>query len=70
LEFIQFNFHFNCVVNNTPGSAAQVQNNKIATFTQLEDYKQEPLNPDPSSSTVRRRNTQRPKTVSITDVGG
>lgn len=49
--------------NVTAGSAAQVQNNKIATFTQLEDYKQEPLNPDPSSSTVRRRNTQRPKTV-------
>lgn len=49
--------------NVTAGSAAQVQNKKIATFTQLEDYKQEPLNPDPRSSTVRRRNTQRPKTV-------
>ncbi|XP_048793577.1 uncharacterized protein LOC125689888 isoform X1 [Lagopus muta] len=49
--------------NVTAGSAAQVRNNKTAAFAQLEDYKQEPLNPDPRNSTVKRRNTQRPKTV-------
>ncbi|XP_015714160.1 uncharacterized protein CCDC162P isoform X2 [Coturnix japonica] len=49
--------------NVTAGSAAQIRNNKTAAFTQLEDYKQEPLDPDPRSSTVKRRNTRRPKTV-------
>ncbi|NXK51292.1 CC162 protein, partial [Chauna torquata] len=49
--------------NATAGSAAQVQRNKLSASIQLGDYKQHPLNPDPRSSTVRRGNTQRPKTV-------
>ncbi|EOB03559.1 hypothetical protein Anapl_02238, partial [Anas platyrhynchos] len=49
--------------NNTPGSAAQVQRNRSAAPTPLADYKQRPSNPNPRSSTVKRRNTQRPKTV-------
>ncbi|NXL85400.1 CC162 protein, partial [Alectura lathami] len=49
--------------NTIAGSAAQAQSNKLSAPTQLEDCKQNPLNPDPRSSTARRRNTQRPKTV-------
>uniref|UniRef100_A0A8C3C2A6 Coiled-coil domain-containing protein 162 n=1 Tax=Cairina moschata TaxID=8855 RepID=A0A8C3C2A6_CAIMO len=49
--------------NVTAGSAAQVQRNRPPASTLLADYKQRPSNPDPRSSTVKRRNTQRPKTV-------
>ncbi|NXC44706.1 CC162 protein, partial [Penelope pileata] len=50
--------------NMTAGSAAQAQNNKLSTSTLLQNYKQNLLNPDPRSNTVRRRNAQRPQTVS------
>ncbi|OXB67983.1 hypothetical protein ASZ78_006619, partial [Callipepla squamata] len=54
--------------NVTAGSAAQVQNNNISAFS-ADNYKQKSLNPDPRSSTAKRRNTQRPKTVSTTSAG-
>uniref|UniRef100_A0A8B9BCL3 Coiled-coil domain containing 162 n=1 Tax=Anser brachyrhynchus TaxID=132585 RepID=A0A8B9BCL3_9AVES len=49
--------------NVTAGSAAQVRRNRPPASTPLLDYKRHPLNPDPRSSTVKRRNAQRPKTV-------
>ncbi|OXB71130.1 UNVERIFIED_CONTAM: hypothetical protein H355_008317 [Colinus virginianus] len=54
--------------NVTAGSTAQVRNNKISAFS-ADDYKQKSLNPDPRSSTAKRRNIQRPKTVSTTGIG-
>ncbi|KFV13423.1 hypothetical protein N339_02290, partial [Pterocles gutturalis] len=47
----------------TPGSAAQVQGNKLSASAQHGDYQQHPLNFDPRSSNGTGRNTQRPKTV-------
>ncbi|XP_066849266.1 uncharacterized protein [Anser cygnoides] len=49
--------------NVTAGSAAQVRRNRPPASTPLLDYKRHPSNPDPRSSTVKRRNAQRPKTV-------
>ncbi|NXI74361.1 CC162 protein, partial [Anseranas semipalmata] len=49
--------------NVTAGSAAQAQSNKLSASTLLEDSKQHPLNPNPRSGTIKRGNTQRPKTV-------
>ncbi|XP_054675028.1 uncharacterized protein LOC129203961 isoform X2 [Grus americana] len=49
--------------NMTAGSAAQVQCNKLSASTQHGDYKQHPLNFDPSSSSGTGGSIQRPKTV-------
>ncbi|GAB0186452.1 hypothetical protein GRJ2_001110500 [Grus japonensis] len=53
--------------NMTAGSAAQVQCNKLSASTQHGDYKQHPLNFDPSSSGTGG-SIQRPKTVSKGDI--
>ncbi|KFP20877.1 hypothetical protein Z169_01854, partial [Egretta garzetta] len=47
------------VAANAPGSAAQVQSNKLSASTQHGDYQQHPLNFDPSSSNGRGGSTQR-----------
>ncbi|KFQ28948.1 hypothetical protein N332_09033, partial [Mesitornis unicolor] len=47
----------------TPGSAAQVQGQKLSASTQHGDHQQHPLNSDPRNSNRTGRNTQRPKTV-------
>ncbi|KFM14164.1 hypothetical protein AS27_05597, partial [Aptenodytes forsteri] len=47
----------------TPGSAAQIQSNKLSGSTQHGDYQQHPLNFDPRSSNGTGGNTQRQKEV-------
>ncbi|KFZ46538.1 hypothetical protein N321_05875, partial [Antrostomus carolinensis] len=47
----------------TPGSAAQVQSNKLSAYTQHSDDHQHPLNFHPRSNNGTGGSTQRPKTV-------